>query len=142
MYSRGAKIITAHFPGMENYAIDDALVEADKEISDKRHNYSQEAIKAITDLARHHGAGGAVRLYAQAHPREDAIPRKTAENWLKHYQSSTPHSYFVPKKRGRPELLTPTEKSGLLKGIDLLRSASFSPIFPWNIPKGRFRNSF
>ena len=105
--------------------MDMAVVAAAERESKKktRRTYSSEVIKVVTDLARHHGIASASRIYHESHTDEAPIPENTISSWLHYWRESNPHEYFSIKKRGRPELMTPTEKADLLKGVDMLRSA-------------------
>ena len=101
---------------MDEHLADRALLDS---TPGKRQTYSQEVVKAVTDLARHHGGASAARMYGEQTGTK--IPEQSARNWLRYYQEN--HEYWSVKKRGRLEIMTQTEKADLFRGVSLLRSS-------------------
>ena len=89
-----------------------------------RATYSDEVIAEVTRSARQLGSGfKAAKEYNKRHAEDQdfaPIPDDTAQCWYKHWKKTGANK--TNKKRGRKEIVTPSEKEEINLAFDLLRA--------------------
>ena len=106
---------------MERFSLQSDVVAEINELGtggDERNVWTEDEIKNITELSRHHGVSGAVREWNKLHPTKK-VGYGSAHRWHKHWSST--HEYYKPKQRGCTFILPTSLEEEVIGAFKLAR---------------------